>query len=450
LLFVAGLLYFGGINYYLLTAAGLLALAIPYYFDDIKSYSFTSLFLIGHGLQFVLPFFLLSISSDPTLSISYNEFLIAPQGILVMLIGIAGFNIGTCLASAYKIKPKLNCLPVVRTTTLALMFLALPIYAGLALALGSFYHVSVGAGYNVSNANSFGFIGYFFYIAVAAMIYASVLSAQDIKDNKGQRWTIFALCLLVIFLLIMVPSGQRRMILLPFFVISLIVIHYVKLNFKNALLIFCLAPAFILSLPVLEMLRSQPNLDVRMIFDLVIESSDLVIAQLVRRLADFVGVAYIYDGLLTGKLEMIGFADLLQSPLYFLPTAIRPEMDLVYTYDALIAHDIGFRSEKEGSSPIMFMGDLLIRGGVLAVLFGCAIVGVLLSIVDRKLDIKNNPKGLIIYSLFIFSIASINSMSILKIGTFFTRHFLIYIFIAEIIMFFNRIKFSKDRNRVSV
>jgi hypothetical protein len=246
----------------------------------------------------------------------------------------------------------------------------------------------------------------------------------------------------------MLPSGARRFILLPLVLVFVFYISNIKFSISKLIWVSFISIIFAASLPLLEYLRNEVNSH----GSIIDRMSDILslpkflkdteiaktLALLGRRLSDYTSVGYIYEYLKSANSQMIGFTDLFISPIFLIPTLIRPETSLSFNYDALIMEGLGFRPEIGGSSPTMLIGDFLIRGGLIAVFLGFIFLGFFLQYMSNILNPFKSVKSMIIWILMFDTITSLHAMTILKCFVLFTKQFFLFLLFAELVNYINK------------
>jgi len=334
-------------------------------------------------------------------------------------------------------------------------FLYILLFAGLVavvinIQLGTYYHKNVQS-YNISNAVSYGLVGYLYYISYVGITLQVV--RYSITHSKKDAFHVAIMVILAIAMY--APSGARRFILTPFVIAFL---FYVALNRdtrQTLLVVVGFVAILSVSLPILEAYRSISVHTANYgFFEKILvmvegfanfnlgeeENSIVLFVQLLgRRLADYVSVGYIIDYMQSGG-EYYGFSDLIYMPIHIIPTLLKPDSPLVYTYDAVIMNDLGFRpiAITGGSSPLMLIGDFYLRGGTLAVSIGAFIMGVLMTYADMFIH-RLKVVGLMIIVFSLDNVLSLHSYTILKLFTFFTKQLLIYFILSYGISYAKRI-----------
>lgn len=169
-----------------------------------------------------------------------------------------------------------------------------------------------------------------------------------------------------------------------------------------------------------------------------------ILALLVRRLADYPSVGFIYNHLQSINFNYYGFMDLIYSPFYIFPTLIRPEIPLSFAYDAIIMENIGFRPEIGGSSPMMLLGELFYRGGYLGVFIIYFSLGMLNAFLSSKINLNKSLFAIIIWVFLIDYFSMLHTMHLLKYFTLLTKQMIIFVIIATCMIKLNN--FSRDEN----
>lgn len=446
-------------NYFLINIIAFTLCYIILYLNNYDFTRLTSIFAIGHLLQY--PFASLLANSQEVYSAYvmdvdlYNQ---TGSSIGIMSIAMLGFNIGIILFRKLfnfplRIKKKPSLYDPINKTTIYLSFIFYIFYIFFAIITKTYFHSTAGE-YNVNNSTNYGFIGYLYYfglISIGLSFYNYILT----KEKKD----LFLFTLIFIFFEILIlPSGQRRFIVLPIFVVCLLYFTYESITLKQFVLIFLITPILIFLLPILEYIRGDLNgFSFNELLDSINYFSDKIIdpdtgaspafALFIRRLCDYPSIGYIYELLSTNTITFYGFSDLIQSPLYILPTSLRPNLALSFAYDAEIMQNIGFRSDINGSSPLMLVGDFLIRGGFFSVFLGFIVLGIIIDFASSFINTSSGHFKFLIWILLIDYFSMLHTMTILKVFTLLTRHLIIFYFLSIILTIISKNKLILKYNK---
>lgn len=443
-------LFWGNQFFYITLFSSLLCL-IVLHINNYDLSNFNSILIIGHLLQFSLAAFLTSSQNNyRTFIMSNFEFYQTGNVMKILCLGILGIIFGSLF---YKIILKffskqvsLKPLKKIKNRLIYLSMILYFIYIFLSIYTNTYFHSSAGE-VNISNSINLGFIGYLYYFGILAIILQ--FKNYEITRNKIDLSKTIIILLIVVALIF--PSGQRRFIALPVFAFILAVFSNFKQNKKIAKSIFITIPFLFLTLPILEYLRTDFKFssisEFRTIFIFLIEKlydfengGSPILALLVRRLADYPSVGFIYEYMQSINFNYYGFMDLIYSPFYILPTILRPEIPLSFSYDALIMQDIGFRPEIGGSSPMMLIGDAFYRGGYLGVFVIYFLLGTINEFLSSKINLKKSLFSIIIWVFLIDYFSMLHTMHLLKYFTLLTRQMIIFVIIAYSMIYFNNYK----------
>lgn len=383
---------------------------------------------------------------DPTIAIYQEEFYSIPIALNLLSISLFFLLIGNALAVIlfknrnYILKDlELNISKRFSSIYVFVLINFILLYYFLGRYLGTYYHIAAGE-VNYNNLVQYGFLGYFYYFSNIGLILAFI------KFRKEKKYILLTIAILN-YIIFMFPSGNRRYMLLPFFVLAIFFIDYFSLlkSFKSFILVIFLAIFFSILVPSLEFIRSIDSARNASFFTILKsinqeslkigdEGSKVYKALLAHRLSDFGVIGEIQK--YTNQHSFYGFSDLLYVPLHIIPTIIKPEIPLNYTYDAQMTEMIGYRSISPGSKPILMLGDFYFRGGYIAVAFGFLIIGFILSILSKFVNPLNSIFGLIIFIFMSDVCTSLHSMTILKLFILLTKQIFIFCLFYKLIYYF--------------
>lgn len=394
-------------------------------------YSASGVILSMTFLQYLTPYSLMwLILNDPTTALTQEEILSSREVVFIFNIFTLSFLFGNMLISKKdEVKTNYRIKKLDDERLFHVGIISLVSYSLIALKLGFFYHSESGE-FDVQNATNYGFVMYFLYIAISIFIVLYI--NYRLFGSKSNYIVIYALIFFCIFL----PSGMRRMLLTPILFIGLFELS--QLNFaidRKLIRIILVVVSGLALLPLLQLIRTHDKIGQYN----EIELFQLIFSLLIRRLSDYIGVTYIQQHIADGTLSYIGFSDLYEGIAYLIPTVIRPEISLPYTYDAILSYNIGFRSDKTGSSPIMLIGELLLRGGLFALVPISILIGVVIAIFDKSFNIyRKNQFYLIVFGLLYYELASMHAFNLVKLFTIFTRHLFVLSILGIIILKYTR------------
>ncbi len=441
-------------NYFYYNIIALLSCLFALYLTQFSFFSFNAILILGHLVQYPLASFLVDSLETKSDSILESEFSLTVGGMICLTIAMMGLSIGIMGYKSFFKKNKIfdNKHYFKKTRVSLYLILSLlscfVLYIIIAIKTNTYYH-SVAGDYDNKFANSYGIIGYLLYFGYVGL----GLQCYNYFIFKRKRDGIVLLIYISIIILLMLPSGSRRFILLPIVLVFVLYINTIKFSIPKLLWVSFIIIILTISLPLLEYLRNEVNSH-GSIFDRMTDAFSLpkflkdtentkTLALLGRRLSDYTSVGYIYEYLQYPNGQLIGFTDLLMSPVFLVPTLIRPETMLSFNYDAIIMEGIGFRPEIGGSSPTMLIGDFLIRGGLVAVFFGFIFLGFILEYMSNKLNPFKSIKGMVIWIMMFDTITSLHTMTILKLFVLFTKQFFLFLIFAELINYINK-RLKKD------
>ncbi|OIR07012.1 hypothetical protein GALL_109190 [mine drainage metagenome] len=414
-----------------------------------------SIIVLGHLIQFPIASLL---ANSQKIYASYimsdSEFAETKYSMICLIIAMSSLFLGQYIFRRIFISLRMTDNKIliyknIKTRTVIICFFFFIFYILLSILTHTYYHSSAGdVNYNASE--NLGFIGYFYYFGIISL----VLQFFKYYESKSSKDVVLLYILLLVFEILMLPSGQRRFIILPIFVLFILFISLIRISFRTAIIFLIILPIAIFVLPILEYVRTDYRgmsmieifHNLGFIYNRIINpdgGGSPAFALLIRRLADFTSVGYVYDYIYILKNDLLGFWDLIEGPLYLLPTLIRPHISLSFAYDAQIMENIGFRTEINGSSPIMLIGDLLIRGGKVAIFFGFLSVGFLCEALNRKVNVRSGLLALIVWAFLMDYFSMIQTMTILKIFTLLTRHLFIFYIFSFFIKYINNYKNKK-------
>lgn len=438
-------LFFSKNNFFLIN---LIAFTLCYSILYLNNYDFTrltSIFAIGHLLQY--PFASLLANSQEVYSAYimdadlYNQ---TGASIGIMSIAMLGFIIGILLFRKLfniplRIKKKPTLYDPFNNSIIFLSFIFYIFYIIFAIITKTYFHSTAGE-YNINNSTNFGFIGYLYYFGLISI----GVSFYNYLLTKEKKDLFLFILIFTFFELLILPSGQRRFIVLPIFVVCLLYFTFESITMKQFFLIVLITPILIFLLPILEYVRGDLNgFSFNELLDSINYFSDKIInpdtgaspafSLFIRRLCDYPSIGYIYNLLSTETITFYGFLDLIQSPLYILPTSLRPDLALSFAYDAEIMQNIGFRSDINGSSPLMLVGDFLIRGGFFSVFFGFILLGIIIEFTSIFLNTSSGHFKFLVWIFLIDYFSMLHTMTILKVFTLLTRHLIIFYLLSIIL-----------------
>lgn len=412
--------------------------------------SFISIFVLGHIVQYPLAALIILSLSRSDLSIEPELWTVTPAAMWAMVVGMAGLAVGLLLSGADKAKSRIRNVknakkwvtPVSFNVMLTMLIIPL---AYSYMSLGFYYHKDVVLDYNVAASETFGFLGYLQYISLAGIL----LQLRRYTITNQRRDLYYLGFLLLLTFATQAPSGSRRGALFAFVVTAICYFEWNNNEKRKIILFLAGSSFFMLMLPILEMYRGigvagansfleRLSIMSKYIFTLQATDTDsrsleIFFSMLGRRLSDYISVGFVID-VVPSRFPYSGFGDVGQWFYYILPTLMRPEVNLPYTYDAVIMENYGMRpiAVTGGSSPLMIIGDLYNRSGWSGIFFGMIIIGLILSKLDRRLR-DGSFIGIVIWVLLMDSIVNLHSQTLLKFFTMMTRHILIYIAIAALL-----------------
>lgn len=415
---------------------------------------FTSIVVIGHIVQFPIASFLANSQEVYSESImSKEEFGQTSGSIGSMALAMFAFLLGMLAFRVVNKKPIVDT-PVLMLgdkynwNLICLSFVFYIVYIFFSIATNTYFHSSAGE-FDVNNSTNFGFIGYLYYFGLVSII----ASFYNYLLTESKKNLFIFICLTIFFEILIVPSGQRRFIILPIFIIGILFFTHKKVSMFKVIISAFILPILILLLPILEYIRTDFNglsfsdliSNIQFFSDKIVDpisGASPAIALFIRRISDYPSVGYIYDYVSSGRIKYYGFSDLVQAPLYILPTFLRPQIDLSFAYDAQIMQKIAFRGEINGSSPMMLIGDFLIRGGLISVFLGFFILGIILDYLSYLI---NPTRGQISFLIWIFLLdyfSMLHTMTILKVFTLLTRHLLFFYIFSKFLVIISKINFK--------
>jgi hypothetical protein len=425
-----------------------------------KIISFASIFILISCIQYPVAALLVLWLPYPEMSLETELWNMTPETMWMYTMSILFFLLGVLIVKKIQRRQFSNrfkaSYTIDRYDILSYQpyFLYILLFAGLVavvinIQLGTYYHKNVQS-YNISNAVSYGLVGYLYYISYIGITLQVV--RYSITHSKRDAFHVAIMVILTIAMY--APSGARRFILTPLVIAFLFYIAFNRDTRRTLLVVVGFIAILSVSLPILEAYRSVSvhaasygffekilvMVEGFANFDLGGENSMVFFVQLLgRRLADYVSVGYIIDYMQSGG-EYYGFSDLIYMPIHIIPTLLKPDSPLIYTYDAIIMNDLGFRpvAITGGSSPLMLIGDFYLRGGALAVSIGMFIMGVLMTYADIFIY-RLKVVGLMIIVFSFDNALSMHSYTILKVFTFFTKQLLIYFILSYGVSYAKRI-----------
>jgi hypothetical protein len=448
--------------------AALLACGIALHVAGYQWMSFSCLFVIGHIVQYPLAALIILCLSDPQVALEGDLWDLTPQSMWCLVLAMVGLCIGFMLGKSLFGKQSIleassgvtdaGDWLISRRAAVTLSLMSV-LVAAWYMTVGIYYHKNV-QDYNLSAAETFGFVGYLCYVSMLGPI---LQLKRYLLTRTRADLVITLLCFLIMFCA-NGPSGSRRHIMLPLLGGFLYFLQKERV-FKTKLLVAALGGTlFCVMLPLLETYRTVYAADsdtiARRLFDLfrAILSFDfrgganhpeLFWITLGRRLADYVSVGYLID-IIPTKYGYVGFSDVGQWPLYILPTLIRPASTLSFTYDATYMDQYMFRPMEiiGGSSPLMYIGDLYNRAGYLAVFFGMVVTGVILLKLDRWL-LSDRFRTTVIWVFMLDTMSYLHGMTLLKFFVLLTRQLFIYFVIAIVLQAMLKLPFGVKRSPAS-
>jgi hypothetical protein len=396
------------------------------WYNKFQLTNFVNLFVLGYFAQFPIAALLDQTFEDPTIAIYQEEFYSIPVALNLLSFSLFFLFAGNVIASKiYRKSKQINIsLENEISEKFSDLFLfalinCILIYYFLGIYLGTYYHVAAGD-VNYNNLVQYGFLGYFYYFANIGLILAFI----KFRNKKRYFFLLMSLMNYIIFML-------------PFFILAIFFIDYLSLlkNFKSLFVVFVLGICFLFLVPTLEFIRSVDSAKNAGFISLVksLNKENLKVgndglkvykALLAHRLSDFgvIGEIERYNA----QNGYYGFDDLLYSPVHIIPTILKPEVPLNYTYDAQMTEQIGYRSASPGSKPILMLGDFYFRGGVIAVAIGFFIIGLILSIISKIINPLNSIFGLVIFIFMADVSTSLHAMTILKLFILLTKQLFIF------------------------
>jgi len=418
------------------------------WYNKFQLTNFVNLFVLGYFAQFPIAALLDQTFEDPTIAIYQEEFYSIPVALNLLSFSLFFLFAGNVIASKIYRKAKQinNSLENEISDKFSDLFLfalinCILIYYFLGIYLGTYYHVAAGD-VNYNNLVQYGFLGYFYYFANIGLILAFI------KFRNKKRYFLLFISIMN-YIIFMFPSGNRRYMLLPFFILAIFFIDYLSLlkKFKSLIVVFVLGICFLFLIPTLEFIRSVDSARNAGFISLVksVNKENLKVgndglkvykALLAHRLSDFgvIGEIERYNA----QNGYYGFYDLLYSPVHIIPTILKPDVPLNYTYDAQMTEQIGYRSASPGSKPILMLGDFYFRGGLIAVAIGFFIIGLILSIISKIINPLHSIFALVIFIFMADVSTSLHSMTILKLFILLTKQLFIYCLLYLLLMSLNK------------
>lgn len=405
----------------------------------------SSLFIVGHIVQYPLAAHIVLTLRAPEMAIEPEIWPVTPDAMEMCTVGMLCF----ALALAWMQRRRYQVvapgeferwITTFKYNAWLTAFCIIPI--GIYLASGIYYHKNIEGNYNVAASQTLGFVGYLFYASICGPLLQ--VRRYLITKSKSDLYGIFFLAML--FFSIVGPSGTRRHILLLFFMMLL---YYLQKETRKKLKLVVLTAgsiALISLLPLLESYRSGvatkgDGLIFRIegLFDTIVRfdsgtaevrGDSVFWIGLGRRLADYTSPGFIKH-MVPNPYPHTGFSDVIEWPVFMIPTLIRPSTSISFTYDIDAMDLYAFRpmEETDGSSPLMFIGDLYNRGGWVAIVVGMLFAGCIFAILNYYLT-RDSFIPLVTLIMMADYLTSMHAMTLLKFFVMLTRHLAIYLFIG--------------------
>lgn len=421
-----------------------------------------SIFIAGHVAQYPLAAHIILTLKEPDLAVEPEIWTVTPDAMIMCSVAMLSFGIGIYIVRFFSRQAEAQSKRSFRWVTsreqnLIITCAIIPVVI-IYLFSGIYYHKNVEANYDVEASKTLGFLGYMFYLSLAGPIlqlrrYFHTHSSADLKYTG---WLAF------IFLVAVAPSGGRRQTMLLLVLMLFYFLHWEKNNRKKLWVLFAGSCVLLAMLPLLETYRSSQKIQDASIFDRTFSLFENLVTldfgeqedtgdsifwiSLGRRLSDYTSPGYIYK-MVPDTYPYRGFADAVEWPVFLIPTLIRPETTLSFTYDVDIMDQYFFRPVEVigGSSPLMYVGDLYSRFGWMAVVCGMITTGMILAVLNNYLR-RDAFIPLLTWAMMGDYLTSMHAMTLLKFFTMLTRHFCIYLLIAYIVQ---KIFFTKRQVAMS-
>ncbi|MBS4067278.1 MAG: hypothetical protein KGZ62_01610 [Sulfurimonas sp.] len=437
-------------NYILPILASLIAAGFVLHSVHYRWTSFVTIITVCHVIAYPVGTLLVMSLSSPSLAIEPFVWTTTPLGLWGMFAGMIGLMIGILLTRLqlshnrnlkHNIHNQLRLTPIWFNVLLMVIILPLVIFY---IQTGTFYHKDVVGteAYNFENVASFGFMGYLTYISYIG----TILQLRRYMITKSKNDLLYAIICIILPIIIMIPSGSRTNTIIVVIISLLYFIEHEKsIKIKYGVMICAVLLLTIMTLSIeayrlLMRVNRETTFSSRLVTSVQYlinnrngdegdKSSEISRAILGRRLSDHHSAGYLMS-VIPESFPHRGFADMDQFVFYLLPTLLRPQITLDYNYDAILMMDTYcFRPDIGGSSPMMIIGELYERFSWPGIIIGMAFIGFLLKKYDTWIK-SGSIRGVMMWVMCFYAVVNMYTYSLLKIFTFATRQFIIFIFIA--------------------
>ncbi len=440
----------------------IIALKVVYY-DFL---SLVTISAVSHMISYPLAAFLALSLQDPRGAIESPLWETTHYAMWTCVVGMSGLAFGAFLVNKLKKRPcqiysikKIKWFPSARMNLL-LVLMILPIIA-IYIYLGFYYHSGVTGleAYKFEAAATYGFLGYFVYLAYAGV--ALQIRRYTITHLKSDG--IFASVCIFIMLIAFIPSGSRTqaLVVLPIALFTFLAWEK-RVLMKSIILAVTIAAIIILILGMQFYRQIASGNEAHSLGQRITILGDVdgLFSQagqnklevskitLTRRLADYVASGYLVS-IIPSQYPYRGFENVDKWFVFLLPTLIRPSTDFSFIDGAVTIASYGMRSPSAtnnlGSSPIMILGDLYSRFGWLGIFFGMMIIGMIFRLIDFLLR-QWRVFEIILYSCMFYDVMNLLNQSLLRHFVFFTRNFLVIVIISfittQVLYISSKIKFT--------
>ena len=426
--------------------------------------SLLTIFIVGHIIAYPVGALLVMSLPDPEMAIEPEIWETTGLSMWAMVIGMIGLSIGASLINKNTRRRQHMSATALAWITPAglnilLVLVLIPVVI-IYVSLGIYYHMNVTGveEFNFYAASTYGVIGYLVYIAYVGV----ALQIRRYYMTRTRRDAYYTVIAVVIPVLLFIPSGNRGTALV---VITIAMPAFLAWETRVGLKWRTLAAAIMavaLLMPLLEVYRTTvlesgatslleremytaETIIAMKLQDEEVRTPDIGRIMLARRLSDHHSTGYIID-VVPRLFPHRGFEGITEWPFYLLPTLLRPTIDLGYDYDAVLMEQYGFRSETGGSSPQMIIGELYDRFGWIGIFIGMAVIGAILSSVDRWIR-EGSFRNIVLWTLMVQTVVHLHTFSLLKFFTLMTRQLVIFIIISFLLEYIWRHMASNTNHR---